>query len=234
MKEKKKILIPLLIVLLAAGCFILAGYANSRSLPETGETEEEKTTQTVAVEERKQEKPENKQEPVREKEEPAKKESTESKATEKADSSSKPAEKQEQVSASSESKSGHYETRSELVKEAWDEQVETGCTQVCVQEAYDSEEVVYLEGAFYGPDMQEVYVCNGCGAIFTDSGIQSHIDNSDTCGGWHNDYVAVSESYWHNVDYRTIHHDAVYETRCEYKTVHHDAEYKEVKVWVGQ
>ncbi|MBR0417663.1 MAG: hypothetical protein IJI66_00670 [Erysipelotrichaceae bacterium] len=47
--------------------------------------------------------------------------------------------------------------------------------------------------------------------------------------------VEISEPYWHNVDYRTVHHDAVYETRCEpdvYETVHHDAVYETQKVWV--
>ena len=128
--------------------------------------------------------------------------------------------------------SGHYETQTVLVKEAWDEQVETGCTQVCVQEAYDTTEMVYLEGAYYGADRQEIMVCNQCGAEFWNGGAADHIANSDGCGGYHNEFRDISEPYWHNVDYRTVHHDAVYETRCTYETVHHDAEYKEVQVWV--
>ncbi len=135
-------------------------------------------------------------------------------------------------------KTGHYEERQVLVSEAYDEQVlvkKGECTSVCVQEAYDTEEMVYLDGAYYGSDMQEVLVCNQCGAVFYDDGIISHVANSDTCGSWHNDYVPINDPYWHNVEYKTVHHDAVYETKCEpdeYKTVHHDAVYKTEKVWV--
>ena len=103
-----------------------------------------------------------------------------------------------------------------------------------VKEAYDTEEMVYLDGAFYGSDMQEVYVCNGCGAVFYDASINDHIGSPEH-PGWHNDYVAINDPYWHNVEYRTVHHDAVYETQCEpdiYETVHHDAVYETQKVWV--
>ena len=140
------------------------------------------------------------------------------------------------VSAESDRK-GHYEERQVLVKEAYDEQVlvrKGECSSVCVKEAYDSQEMVYLEGAYYGPDREEYEVCNQCGARFQ-GGISDHIANSDTCGGWHNEWVDVSEPYWHNVEYRTVHHDAVYETRCEpdeYRTVHHDAVYETKMVWI--
>ncbi|MEE3426199.1 MAG: hypothetical protein VZR26_11585, partial [Erysipelotrichaceae bacterium] len=69
-------------------------------------------------------------------------------------------------------KSGHYEERQVCVQEAYDEQVlvkKGACTDVLVKDAYDTEEMVYLDGAFYGSDMQEVYVCNGCGAVFYDA-----------------------------------------------------------------
>ena len=94
--------------------------------------------------------------------------------------------------------------------------------------------MVYLEGAFYGPDTQEGYVCNGCGAVFFDDSINDHIGTPEH-PGWHNEMIEVSEPYWHNVEYRTVHHDAVYETRCEpdeYETIHHDAVYRMEMVWV--
>ena len=139
---------------------------------------------------------------------------------------------------SSNNPKGHYEEREVLVQEAYDEQalVKKGeCTSVLVKEAYDSQEMVYLEGAYYGSDMQEVWVCNQCGAVYTDHGIVDHISNSDTCGSYHNDYIPINDPYWHNVEYKTVHHDAVYETQCEpdeYKTVHHDAVYETQMVWV--
>ncbi len=129
-------------------------------------------------------------------------------------------------------KTGHYEERQVLVSEAYDEQVlvkKGECTSVCVQEAYDTEEMVYLDGAYYGPDQEVVLVCNQCGEIWTDD----HM--SETHRSWHSESRNVSEPYWHNVEYKTVHHDAVYETKCEpdeYKTVHHDAVYKTEKVWV--
>lgn len=139
---------------------------------------------------------------------------------------------------SSNNPKGHYEERQVCVQEAYDEQVlvkKGECTSVLVKEAYDSQEMVYLEGAYYGSDMQEVWVCNQCGAVYTDHGIVDHISNSDTCGSYHNDYIPINDPYWHNVEYKTVHHDAVYETQCEpdeYKTVHHDAVYDTQMVWV--
>lgn len=134
-------------------------------------------------------------------------------------------------------KTGHYEERQVLVSEAWDEQVlvkKGECTSVCVQEAYDTTEEDY-SNAYYNGDPIEVWVCNQCGAVYTDHGIVDHVSNSDTCRGYHNELRDSCEPYWHNVEYRTVHHDAVYETKCEpdeYKTVHHDAVYKTEKVWV--
>ena len=138
----------------------------------------------------------------------------------------------------SSNKKGHYEERQVCVQEAWDEQVlvkKGECTQVLVQDAYDTEEMVYLDGAFYGPDTAYANICNDCGAVFFEGGIDEHVANSDTCHGWHSEYVPISDPYWHNVEYRTVHHDAVYETQCEpdiYETVHHDAVYETQKVWV--
>ena len=131
---------------------------------------------------------------------------------------------------------GHYEERQVCVQEAYDEQVlvkKGECTSVLVKEAYDSQEMVYLEGAYYGSDMQEVMVCNQCGEIFTDWTAHQLLEGNHR--SWHNDYIPINDPYWHNVEYRTIHHDAVYETQCEpdeYKTVHHDAVYETQMVWV--
>jgi len=139
---------------------------------------------------------------------------------------------------SSSNPKGHYEERQVCVQEAYDEQVlvkKGECTNVLVKEAYDSQEMVYLEGAYYGSDMQEVMVCNQCGEIFWNGGAAEHVANSPTCGSYHNDYLPINEPYWHNVEYKTVHHDAVYETQCEpdeYKTVHHDAVYETQMVWV--
>lgn len=133
---------------------------------------------------------------------------------------------------------GHYEERQVLVKDAYDEQVlvkKGECTQVLVQDAYDTQELVYLDGAYFNGDPVEVAVCNDCGAIFYDSSVVDHITNSPNCGGWHNEVIDTCEPYWHNVEYKTVHHDAVYETRCEpdvYETVHHEAVYETQKVWV--
>jgi len=141
-------------------------------------------------------------------------------------------------SSASSGKTGHYEDQLVCVSQAYDEQVlvkKGACTDVLVQAAYDTEEMVYLDGAYYGADRQEIMVCNQCGAEFWNGGAAEHIANSDTCGGYHNEFRDITEPYWHNVEYRTVHHDAVYETRCEpdeYKTVHHDAVYETRKVWV--
>ena len=131
-----------------------------------------------------------------------------------------------------EGKKGHYEERQVCVQEAYDEKVlvkKGECTSVLVKEAYNTEEMIYLEGAYYGPDTETVLICNQCGEIWTDD----HM--SETHRSWHSESRATSDPYWHNVEYKTVHHDAVYETQCEpdeYKTVHHEAEYKTEMVWV--
>ena len=134
-------------------------------------------------------------------------------------------------SSSSSSKKGHYEERQVCVQDAYDEQVlvkKGACTNVLIQEAYDTQEMVYLDGAFYGPDTEERAWCYICEHFYDDHcQLEGHPCNNKT--------VELTEPYWHNVDYRTVHHDAVYETRCEpdeYKTVHHDAVYETQKVWV--
>ena len=134
-------------------------------------------------------------------------------------------------SSGSSGKKGHYEERQVCVKEAWDEQVlvkKGACTDVLVQEAYDTEEMVYLDGAFYGPDTEEVRWCYICDHAYDDHCHQeAHPSNRKT--------VELTGPYWHNVEYRTVHHDAVYEMKCEpdiYETVHHDAVYETQKVWV--
>ncbi len=128
-------------------------------------------------------------------------------------------------------KKGHYEERLVCVQEAYDEQVlvkKGTCTDVLVKEAYDTEEMVYLDGAFYGPDTEERAWCYICEHFYDDHcEQQGHPFNNKT--------VELTEPYWHNVEYRTVHHDAVYETQCEpdvYETVHHDAVYETQKVWV--
>ena len=90
------------------------------------------------------------------------------------------------------------------------------------------QEMVYLDGAFYGPDTEERAWCYTCQHFWDDHcELAGHAFNNKT--------VNLTEPYWHNVEYRTVHHDAVYETQCEpdfYETVHHDAVYETQKVWV--
>lgn len=130
-------------------------------------------------------------------------------------------------------KNGHYEERQVCVREAWDEQVlvkKGACTDVLVKEAYDTEEMVYLDGAFYGPDTEIKNYCYICNHLY-DSQCEQQGHPSSTI------QVEISDPYWHNVEYRTVHHDAVYETQCEpdiYETVHHDAMYETQKVWVEE
>lgn len=248
MKDNRRILIALLMVLLAIGCFGFARYGKDSSLSDTKNSGKEETVQTVAVEDEKQEKSKKKQEPVVKKEEPAKNKSTESKAAENSDIS-KPAVSNTNTSAASKpenngygsesgtrpeqssGKKGHYEERQVCVQEAYDEQVlvEKGaCSEVLVQAAYDTEEMVYLDGAYYGPDTEERAWCYICEHFYDDHcEQQGHPFNNKT--------VNLTDPYWHNVEYRTVHHDAVCETRCEpdvYETVHHDAVYETQSVWI--
>ena len=131
----------------------------------------------------------------------------------------------------SSNKKGHYEERQVCVQEAYDEQVlvkKGACTDVLVKEAYDTEEMVYLDGAYYGADQELKNWCYICEHLY-----------DDHCGELNHPSTTklfdISEPYWHNVEYRTVHHDAVYETQCEpdeYTTVHHDAIYETQRVWV--
>ena len=141
--------------------------------------------------------------------------------------------------STSQNKKGHYETQTVLVSEAYDEQVlvaKGACHDELVTAAWDEEVIEYGAGAYYGAEEVEVMVCNECGEVLT-NGAHEHTDSNGIphLAGYHNEYHAIEEPYWHNVTYKTVHHDAVYNTVCDpdkYKTVHHDAQYKEVQVWV--
>ena len=74
--------------------------------------------------------------------------------------------------------------------------------QVLVQAAYD-EQVPITE-------MKEYSICNQCGADIT-SDPWGHLEqsavNGGNCGGYHSEWRETV------VGYKTVHHDAVYETR---------------------
>lgn len=75
--------------------------------------------------------------------------------------------------------------------------------QVLVQAAYD-EQVPITE-------MRAHDICNQCGADLTGTDISAHMENSylngGNCGGHHTEWRETV------VGYKTVHHDAVYETR---------------------
>lgn len=75
--------------------------------------------------------------------------------------------------------------------------------QVLVKDAYD-EQVPITE-------MKEFSICNQCGADLTGLDIDAHFKNSyfngGNCGGFHSEWRETV------VGYKTVHHDAVYETR---------------------
>lgn len=75
--------------------------------------------------------------------------------------------------------------------------------QVLVQAAYD-EQVPITE-------MRAHEICNQCGADLTGTDIPAHLENSylngGNCGGYHTEWRETV------VGYKTVHHDAVYETR---------------------
>lgn len=75
--------------------------------------------------------------------------------------------------------------------------------QVLVQTAYD-EQVPITE-------MKARDICNQCGADLTGTDIPAHMENSylngGNCGGHHTEWRETV------VGYKTVHHDAVYETR---------------------
>lgn len=70
--------------------------------------------------------------------------------------------------------------------------------QVLVQAAYD-EQVPITE-------MKEFSICNQCGADITGRYIE-HFEANDGCSGYHSELREVVTGY------KTVHHDAVYETR---------------------
>lgn len=74
--------------------------------------------------------------------------------------------------------------------------------QVLVQAAYDEQVPV--------TEMQEFSICNQCGADITGN-TQWHLEqsylNGGNCGGYHSEWREVVTGY------KTVHHDAVYETR---------------------
>lgn len=74
--------------------------------------------------------------------------------------------------------------------------------QVLVQAAYDEQVPI--------KEMQEFSICNQCGADITGN-TQWHLEqsylNGGNCGGYHSEWREVVTGY------KTVHHDAVYETR---------------------
>lgn len=70
--------------------------------------------------------------------------------------------------------------------------------QVLVQDAYD-EQVPITE-------MREHTICTTCGADITGHAVE-HLENSLNCQGYHSEWREVVTGY------KTVHHDAVYETR---------------------
>ncbi len=132
-------------------------------------------------------------------------------------------------------KKGHWETRYETIP-AWDEQVlvkEGWYESVLVKDAWDEE--VWDDGAYFGPDMEEVAVCSGCGAVFHDDSINQHLEDHPEHGGWYNDFIAVSAPYWHGTKH-IVHHEAKYRQVWhdpEYRTVHHPEETRSYQVWVN-
>lgn len=70
--------------------------------------------------------------------------------------------------------------------------------QVLVQGAYD-EQVPITE-------MKEFSICNQCGADITNN-IDAHFKANDGCSGYHSEWREVVTGY------KTVHHEAVYETR---------------------
>ena len=125
---------------------------------------------------------------------------------------------------------GHWEERTVLVRESWDEQVvvkEGWTEQVLVKEGWTE---TYEECAEYTQDIRDVFVCRENGKRYYDSGTCSMECNSS----FYND-VEYGETYCSRYDTKTINHPAEYnyiEHEPEYKTVHHEAEYKTETVWV--
>ena len=70
--------------------------------------------------------------------------------------------------------------------------------QVLVQAAYDEQAPI--------TEMKEFSICNQCGADITGRYIE-HFEANDGCSGYHSEWREVVTGY------KTVHHDAVYETR---------------------
>ena len=70
--------------------------------------------------------------------------------------------------------------------------------QVLVQAAYDEQVPQYQD--------LERSICNQCGADITNN-IDAHFKSSWDCSGYHMEFQQVLTGY------KTVHHDAVYETR---------------------
>ena len=130
---------------------------------------------------------------------------------------------------SSQSK-GHYEERTVLVREAYDEQVvvkEGWTEQILVKEGWTES---YEECIEYKQDATPVYICYDDGRKFYNSTECAH----ECLSSYYEDYE-YGETYCSRYDTKTINHPAEYnyiEHEPEYTTVHHDAEYKTEKVWV--
>ena len=74
--------------------------------------------------------------------------------------------------------------------------------QVLVQAAYDEQVPI--------KEMQEFSICNDCGADITGNAwahVKDHMINDTGNGGYHSEWREVVTGY------KTVHHDAVYETR---------------------
>ena len=237
MKNRKKIIVFVITVAVLAACIFTYIQKDSGDIH---------ATENTAVSEENDRGQDNTMhsDPVSGKTEDSRKEENSQDERNGSEISSKPSESKTESTSSSDKKTGHYETipaydETMLVKEAYDEQIlvrKGECTSVLVKDAWDEE--VWDPGAWYGSDTVDAKVCNGCGEVFYGS-ISEHMSENPDHGGWHNEQIAQGEPYWHGTK-SIIHHDAVYETRCEpdeYTTVHHEAEYKtihheEQKVWV--
>ena len=125
---------------------------------------------------------------------------------------------------------GHWEERTVLVRDAWDEQavVKEGWTeQIFIKESWTE---TYEECIEYTQEKTPIYVCRENGKKYYDSGACSMECESS----FYNDFE-YGETYCSMYETRTVNHPAEYnyiQHEPEYKTVHHEAEYKTETVWV--
>ena len=125
---------------------------------------------------------------------------------------------------------GHWEERTVLVRDAWDEQVvvkEGWTEQILVKEGWTE---TYEECMEYKQDATPVYICYVDGRKFYDGIACAHECESS----FYKDYE-YGETYCSQYETRTVNHPAQYESiyhEPEYTTVHHEAEYKTETVWV--